>query len=224
MLIHYFKLQSFRAQLLSAVFIGSLLAANVIAFKLLNVFGWVVTAGTIAYPITFMVTDAIGEVFGKSRARRLVWAGFFAQIFFLLIVLIAKVLPYPPFFADGQKIYEQAFAAMPRIVLGSMVAYLISQLHDVWAFHWWKVKTRGKHLWIRNNASTIVSQIIDSTTFILVAFAFTLPWPVIGQMILLQYIIKIIIAAADTPAVYWAVRWLKNGEEEEVSDYSRGVV
>ncbi len=211
----FFKMQDFRVRLLEAFFIAALLAANVIAFKLMNIWGWVVTAGTLAYPITFLVTDTVGEACGRSRANKLVWAGFFAQLLFLILILIGRAVPYPSFFAEGQKIYVAAFAQMPRIVLGSMVAYLVSQLHDVWAFHLWKEKTKGKWLWLRNNASTMTSQIIDSTLFILIAFSFVVPLSILGQMILLQYIIKIIIAALDTPVCYLLVKFIESGTKRE---------
>ncbi len=125
---------------------------------------------------------------------------------FLLLVMIARILPYPTFFADGQKIYEQAFAAMPRIVLGSMAAYLISQLHDVWAYQYWKGKVR--HIWVRNNASTIVSQLIDSVIFTFAAFAGTFPMGVLLEIVISTYLLKVIVAIVDTPFIYLA-RWMK---------------
>lgn len=209
----YFKTKQFRVQFLEVMFVAALLAANVMAFKLMSVFGWVVTAGTLAYPITFLVTDAVGETLGKDRANKLVWGGFLAQMLFLVLILIGRFVPYPEFFEDGQKIYKAAFAALPRVVLGSMIAYLVSQLHDVWAFHFWKKKTNGKHLWLRNNASTIVSQAIDSTLFITIAFVGSVPAAMFFQMILLQYIIKWIIALADTPFCYLVVHWINKGTE-----------
>lgn len=228
----FFKMQDFRVRLLEALFIAALLAANVMAFKLMSVWGWVVTAGTLAYPVTFLVTDTVGEVFGKGRANKLVWVGFFAQMLFLLLILIGRLVPYPAFFAEGQKVYVAAFAQMPRIVLGSMVAYLIAQLHDVWAFHFWKetnlFKIRGSknklliklkeelsELWFRNNASTIVSQAIDSVIFITIAFLGTVPRNIFFQMILLQYIIKVILALLDTPICYLLVKFVESGTKRE---------
>jgi len=203
-----------RDEFLSAAFIGSLLAANVVAVKLIGT-RFVQSAGVLAYPITFMITDAIGDVFGKDRAKRLVWMGFFAQLLFLVVVVAARFVPFPPFW-ENQKAFEIILGGVPRIVLASLLAYLVAQLHDVWAFHLWKRITNGKHLWIRNNASTMISQLLDSCVFVLVAFSFSLPWAVVLQMIVVQYVTKVIIAAADTPFVYAAVAWLKRGQRKGI--------
>ena len=114
-----------------------------------------------------------------------------------------------------QEAYVLVVGMVPRIVLGSLVAYLISQLHDVWAFHFWKGKTKGKHLWIRNNASTIVSQLIDSVVFVTIAFIGVVPGSVLLMMIVVQYVSKVIIAIVDTPFIYLGVWWLK-GKREKV--------
>lgn len=199
-----------KIELLTAIFIGSLLVANVVAVKLIGA-RFVQSAGVIAYPLTFLITDAIGDVFGKKRAQRLVWMGFLAQIWFLLGIVIAQQLRYPVFW-DGQAAYARILGMVPRIVFASLVAYLLSQLHDVWAFHFWKGVTKGKWLWLRNNASTVVSQGLDSVVFIHLAFAGTVPYSVVWSMIGVQYVTKVIIAAVDTPFVYLVVRWLRGSD------------
>lgn len=200
--------QGVKAQLLEVIFIASLIAANVVAVKLLLIGSFIQAAGIICYPITFLVTDIFSEVFGKERAKRLVWFGFIAQLWFLLMVTIGRYLPYPQFW-DAQNAYVRIIGFIPRLVLGSLIAYLVSQLHDVWAFHFWKKKTKGKYLWIRNNASTIVSQLIDSVVFVTIAFIGVVPGKVLLMMIVVQYVCKVIIAIADTPLVYLGVRWLR---------------
>jgi len=110
---------------------------------------------------------------------------------------------------EMQEAFEKIFTMTPRIILASMIAYLIAQIHDVYAFHYWKNKTRGKHLWIRNNASTIVSQAIDTVIFITVAFYGVVPLEVLLNMIVSQYIVKVAIALIDTPFIYVATNLAK---------------
>lgn len=206
-----FKQRETRLRLLQAIFIGGLLAANVIAVKLIGT-RLIQAAGIIVYPVTFLVTDTIGEVYGKDEAKRTVFMGFIAQLTALIFIFIARYLPYPPFW-DGQEAYVRMFAILPRIVLGSLVAYLASQYHDVWAFHYWKMKTGGRFLWLRNNASTIVSQGIDSFLFVTIAFVGIFDAHHFWMMMLAQYVTKVVIAILDTPFCYLLVKWLKRGRE-----------
>ena len=113
-------------------------------------------------------------------------------------------------FRDGQPAYESILGMVPRIVLASMVAYLISQHYDIFAFHFWRQKTKGRFLWLRNNASTMVSQAMDTGLFITIAFWGTVPTAILTEMLLTQYVIKLIIAACDTPFCYLLVALLKN--------------
>jgi uncharacterized integral membrane protein (TIGR00697 family) len=196
-----------KKSILQSIFIGSLITANIIAVKLIGT-RFIQSAGIIVYPITFLITDSIGEVFGKKEAKQTVLLGFIAQIFCLIFIIIARFLPYPIFW-DGQEAYVRILGFVPRLVLASMVAYLVSQYHDVWAFHFWKDKTSGKYLWLRNNASTIVSQLIDSCIFVSIAFIGTIPWGVFFSMVLIQYVSKVLIALIDTPFCYLIVRWLR---------------
>jgi len=134
-------------------------------------------------------------------------------IIMVLILFIGKILPPAPFWKN-QEAYSIILGSTPRIVLASMIAYLISQNHDVWAFHWWKQKTSGKHLWMRNNFSTITSQLIDSVLFIGIAFMGIYPLKTIGVMIFSQYLIKVGIALLDTPFCYILVRIYGNHREQ----------
>ena len=198
---------SWRSYLLESLFIGALLGANVVAVKLMGT-RFVQSAGVIAYPLTFIVTDVLGEVYGKRRAARLVWMGFVAQLMFLVMVTIGRFVPYPSFWG-GQDAYVAIVGLVPRIILGSLTAYLLSQYHDVFAFHFWKKKTNGKHLWLRNNASTMVSQAIDTVVFVIIAFAGVFKGASLWGMIWIMYVTKLAIAVVDTPVVYLLVRWLR---------------
>jgi uncharacterized integral membrane protein (TIGR00697 family) len=193
---------------LATLFATCLLVANILAVKLVSIGGWVVPAGVIAYPLTFLFTDVITELYGRRIASRVVWLGFGANILMVILVFGGKLLPPAPFWED-QPAYESILGMIPRIVLASMIAYLISQHHDVFAFHFWREKTKGKFLWLRNNASTMVSQALDTGLFITIAFWGTVTTGVLVNMLITQYLIKLGIAALDTPFCYLLVRLLK---------------
>ncbi len=204
--------------LLTAIFITSLTSANFLAAKiaLLGSFMGVkllVPAGVVAYAVTFTATDIIGEIYGKEAANKVVRAGFITQLLLLFYSWTAKALPIAPFQSGIEGVYDRLVASSPNIVLASLTAYLVSQHHDVWAFHYWRERTGGKWLWLRNNASTAVSQLIDTSIFITLAFAAlptviggsSIPLSLIPNTILGQYLIKLLIAALDTPFVYLGV-------------------
>ncbi|MFC1950760.1 queuosine precursor transporter [Chloroflexota bacterium] len=194
---------------LVTLFVTCLLVANIITVKLISIGGWVVPAGVIAYPLTFLFTDVIAELYGRKVTSRIVWIGFGANILMVILVFSGKVLP-PALFWEGQSAYEFVLGMVPRITLASMVAFLISQHHDVFAFHFWRQKTKGRFLWLRNNVSTMVSQALDTGAFITIAFWGTVPTEILTNMLISQYIIKLVIAAGDTPFCYLLVGLLKN--------------
>ena len=195
--------------LLATLFTPSLLVANIIAVKLVSIGGWTVPAGVIAYPLTFLFTDVISELYGRRIASRVVWIGFGANLLMVALVFGGKLLPPAPIW-EGQSAYDATLGMVPRIVLASMTAYLISQHHDVFAFHFWRRKTKARFLWLRNNASTMVSQGLDTGLFITIAFWGTVPTEILLNMLLTQYVIKLIIAVFDTPFCYLLVALLKD--------------
>ena len=201
---------------LAMAFITTLVVANIIAIKLFsfsvpiipddwlidNV--WVLPVSAFTYPLTFLITDTIAELYGRRATTRIVWMGFGCSILMLIMIYIGKILPGADFWvADGgQDSYDFILGSVPRIVAASMVAYLVSQNFDVFAFHFWKERTDGRHLWFRNNASTMMSQGIDTALFITIAFAGTVPGSVLATMLVGQYLVKVCLAALDTPVVY----------------------
>ena len=201
---------------LAMAFITTLVVANIIAIKLFsfsvpiipddwlidNV--WVLPVSAFTYPITFLITDTIAELYGRRATTRIVWMGFGCSILMLIMIYIGKILPGADFWvADGgQDSYDAILGSVPRIVAASMIAYLVSQNFDVFAFHFWKQRTDGRHLWFRNNASTMMSQAIDTALFITIAFAGTVPGSVLATMLVGQYLVKVCLAALDTPVVY----------------------
>lgn len=191
----------------SGVFSASIIFANIAAgIKLTDFLGLIVPAGTIAYSITFPITDIVDEVYGKRRAVYIVWAGLAAEIISLLLIGLEGVLPAIE--APMEEMYARVFYPQLRIVLASIIAYLISQHHDVWAFWKWREVTKGKYLWLRNNASTIISQLIDSTTFTTIAFIGIYDYTIIINMVLSMWLFKVIIALLDTPFVYIGVYFI----------------
>lgn len=195
---------------LISVFAGSLVIASVLAFKRAEVGIIIVPAGVIAYSITFTATDVISEVYGKKTANRVVLAGFVALCVVFFLIWVALKLPEDSNWArEGARkhAYDMVLRGVLRFIVASLTAYLLSQFHDVWAFHFWRKVTRGKHLWLRNNLSTCASQLIDTVVFILIAFAGT--GAPVFTMIWGQFLAKVVIAAADTPFVYLLVGILR---------------
>lgn len=189
-----------KSETLLAIYISTLISANIIAtLKITNLWGFIVPAGFVAYAITFTITDIVSEVWGKGEAYKYVKAGFIANVFVIAMILVGYVMP--PLTPEMQESYN-TIMPMWRIVLASMVAYLVSQTHDVWAFHKWRELTRGRWLWLRNNASTTVSQLIDTAIFITLAFYGIVPDNILVYMIFWQWVWKIIVALIDTPFVY----------------------
>jgi len=187
-----------------AIMASLVVVANIIAGKIVTFGPFVLPAAVIVYASTFLITDILSEKWGKKEARKAVWAGFYANIVLVVAILIAINWPAAPFAKDFSEQFASVLGLVPRVVLASMVAYLLSQHHDIFVFHFWKNKTGGKYLWLRNNASTMVSQAIDTVIFITIAFYGVMD---IVPLIIGQYVIKLIIAALDTVFMYGIV-WL----------------
>ena len=192
--------------ILNGIFIATLIVANIVSAKVVSFWGLVIPAAIVAYPLTFLMTDVIGEMWGKEEANRTVKLGLICQLLSLVLIGGAIALPVAPF-ADNQAEF-QSF----RVVFASLVAYLLAQFNDVFIFHKLKEKTNGKHKWLRNNLSTMTSQLIDTAIFITIAFIGTVPN--IWVMIFSQYLIKFIYALLDTPFFYYLTR-----EQKDKSKY-----
>ena len=190
---------------LKPLIVASIITANIQVLKTVQLFGLVATLGNILYGSIFLATDILSEVYGKKAARRGVWLGFIGMILMTLWMQIGlKFIPDASDFA--QDALSTIFGLMPRVAAGSMVAYLISQHHDVFAFHFWKNRTRGRFLWLRNNASTMVSQAIDSIIFCAIALWGLFDIKTWLQILATTYFLKWFVAAIDTPFIYLARR------------------
>jgi hypothetical protein len=200
-----------KTDILIGIFVGSLIAANLIGLKIASFGIFEASVGILAFPILFLVTDIIEEVHGKKKTQEVVFVGFIALVLVLIITVIAVILP----FAERSMVkdeYTTIFGTTIRIFIASITAFLIAQLHDVWAFNFWKVKTKGKYLWLRNNLSTIVSTFIDTTLFMFIAFYAMTPKFTVSYLFTLiipYWLVKVIFALGDTPFCYLGVRWLR---------------
>jgi len=178
--------------------------ANIQVLKMVDLISVGVTLGNITYASSFLVTDILSENHGKKDAQKAVFIGFFSLITTVIIMNIALAFK-PNEFDFIQDSLKNIFALLPRIAFASLVAYGISQLHDVWAYSFWKQRIPGtKALWLRNNASTMVSQLLDSVIFTSIAFWGLLPTDEFLQILATTYILKWIVAAIDTPFLYLA--------------------
>jgi queuosine precursor transporter len=201
--------------LLSSIFVAALIAANLLGTKITTIFGISVSVGIFAYPLTFLITDAIEEVFGKKPTQHLMYGALVAQIFVLSIVAITIALPPAERYTHNSE-YSLIFSSSLRIIIASVTAFFISQTHDIWAFNLLKHKTNGKFLWLRNNVSTIGSQFLDTIIFMFIAFYKSAPQfdaRFVFSLIIPYWIFKIIFAFIDTPFIYALVAWLKNGKD-----------
>ena len=189
---------------LMAFIAAAIILCNLQVIKLTTLFGITVTLGNILYGAIFFCTDLLNELYGPRAARRGVMLGFIVMIFFTLssqLALVFTVAP-DPWAEQVQGAMETIYGFMPRLAVASLAAYLLSQLHDVWAFAWWRRKTRGRKLWLRNNLSTVVSQLIDSAVFCFIAFAGVVEREHFLQILVTTYVIKVLVALLDTPFIY----------------------
>ena len=178
--------------------------ANIQVLKMVDLLSIGVTLGNITYASSFLVTDILSENYGKKSAQKAVFIGFFSLTATVIIMNIALMFK-PNEFDFIQESLKNIFSLLPRIALASLIAYGVSQLHDVWAYHFWKNAFPGmKFLWLRNNASTMISQLLDSVIFTFIAFWGLLAHNEFVQILITTYVIKLIVAAIDTPFLYLA--------------------
>ena len=199
--------------ILAGIFIASLVTCNLIANKFVTVdLGFkvfIVSAGILPYPFTFLVTDLISELYGQKKANLVVFAGFISSMFVLLFLWLGGQFNAIPDSLVTDQTYDSVFRNAWRIIAASMTAYLFAQFVDVRIFHFWKKLTNGKHLWLRNNASTVESQLLDTILVIFILFFGVWGTDQIISAIIDGWLFKMLMALVDTPIIYGIIYLLK---------------
>ena len=192
----------------AVIFITALIAANVIAVKIIAPFGWSVPAAIVIFPLTYIFGDILTEVYGYARARLVIWLGFVCNLLFVLAMVAGERIP-PASFWDGQQAYERILGYTPRLLVASFAAYLAGEFVNSFVLARLKVATGGRLLWLRTIGSTLLGQGVDSAIFITIAFAGELPGAVVRELIWHNWALKTAYEALATPLTYLIVNRLK---------------
>ena len=202
-----------------AIFITCLITANVTAVKLIKVFGLVMPAAIIIFPVSYIFGDILTEVYGYRQARRVIWLGFLCNLVAVIAIWIGQILP-PAVFWSGQTAYERILGYTPRLLLASFLAYLLGEFANAFILAKMKIATKGRWLWCRTIGSTLVGEGLDSLVFITIAFIGEIPMHGLAAAIVTQWLAKSAYEAAATPLTYAVVNFLKRSEGVDVYDYS----
>jgi len=199
--------------ILGLLFVTSLIVSNLIFKKffyyypvdtsLFEVKIFEISVGILPYPITFLITDLISEIYGKKKANEVVVGGILASFFAMGIIYIANAVPATSWSPVSDALFSTVFGSTSIAVISSMLAYLFAQFVDIQIYHFWKKITQGRHLWLRNNFSTFLSQFIDTATVLILLCAFgEIEWNLFNGLLVAGFLFKVIIAALDTPILY----------------------
>jgi uncharacterized integral membrane protein (TIGR00697 family) len=213
--------------ILSGVFIAALVSCNLIFQKFFSwspfgLYTFEISVGILPYPITFLVTDIISEIYGRKKANKVVLAGLFSSLFVLAIIMVANATQATEWSPIDNDVFSSVFGLTGIAVGASMLAYLLAQFIDIRVFHFWKKLTKGKYLWLRNNASTFTSQLVDTATIlILLCLSGSIAWDKFWLLLINGFLFKVIMAMIDTPILYLVIGLirkrfnLKDGQELE---------
>jgi hypothetical protein len=202
-----------------ALFVTSLITANITAVKLVDLFGFILPAAIFIFPLSYLTGDVLTEVYGYRKARQVIWLGFFCNLITVAAIWIGQVLP-PASFWDGQGAYERILGYTPRLLGASFLAYLVGEFANSFVLAKMKIATGGRWLWSRTIGSTLIGQGLDSLVFISLAFGGAIPFSGLLMAILTQWLAKTIYEVLATPFTYLVVRFLKGREGIDV--YDRG--
>jgi uncharacterized integral membrane protein (TIGR00697 family) len=208
---------SFCFVLVAALFTACLITSNIIAVKLVHIFGFVIPAAIIVFPISYIFGDVLTEVYGYRQARLIIWLGFLCNLASVVAIWLAQILPAASFW-DGQAAYERILGYTPRLLVASFIAYLIGEFVNSFVLAKMKIATKGRWLWIRTIGSTLAGQGLDSLVFMVIAFAGTIPASGLANAVVTQWLAKSAYEAILTPATYAIVRFLKRREGLDVYD------
>lgn len=204
--------------IIAALFVTSLLSANIIAVKLIGIAGVVLPAGVVIFPLSYLFGDVLTEVYGYAETRRIIWLGFFCNLLMVTAISLGGALPAAGFWT-GQAAYDQILGYAPRLLAASFVAYLFGEFANSLVLAKLKIATSGRWLWTRTISSTVVGQGLDSVIFVVLAFAGT-GVPDLGGVIVAQWLFKSAYEILATPITYVVVNTLKRIEGLDV--YDRG--
>jgi len=201
----------------TAAFVTCLITSNIIAVKIIDVFGVILPAAVVIFPIGYIFGDILTEVYGYARSRQVIWIGFGCNALAVLAIWVGGLLP-PAAFWDGQQAYGRILGSTPRLLAASFAAYLVGEFLNALVLAKMKVATNGRWLWARTIGSTLVGEGADTLIFITAAFAGTMEAADLGRLILFQWLVKCAYEALATPATYAIVRFLKRRENEDHYD------
>ncbi len=212
--------------LITAVFVTTLLVSNIIAVKLVNILGLTLPAAVVLFPVAYIFGDVLTEVYGYARARQVIWTGFLCNLLAVIAIWIGGRLSAASFWSAGvfkdpisaEQAYEAILGFAPRLLMASFIAYLIGEFLNSYVLAKLKVKTGGRYLWVRTIGSTIFGEGADSAVFITTAFLGILPVTALGQAILSQWLFKVAYEILATPLTYLVVTALKRAEREDYYD------
>jgi queuosine precursor transporter len=202
---------------IAAIFVTCLITANIIAVKLVHIFGLILPAAVIIFPISYIFGDILTEVYGYSAARRVIWLGFFCNLLTVAAIWIGGLLPTASFWS-GQEAYQTILGFTPRLLIASFIAYLIGEFANSFVMAKMKIATKGHWLWTRTIGSTIIGQGLDSLVFITIAFSGTIPNNGLISAIVSQWLFKSIYEGLSTPLTYMIIGYLKKAEGIEIFD------
>lgn len=213
--------------ILGLLFVTSLIVSNLIFKKFFyyypfdsSLFGvklFEISVGILPYPITFLITDLISEIYGKKKANEVVFGGIIASFFAMGIIYISNVVPATSWSPVSDEMFSTVFGSTSIAVISSMLAYLFAQFVDIQIYHFWKSITKGKHLWLRNNFSTFLSQFIDTATVLILLCSFgEIQWRLFTGLLMAGFLFKVIIAALDTPILYIFVFFIRKRFKLEI--------
>lgn len=203
---------------LAAIFVTLLITSNIIAVKIVEIWGRVLPAAIVLFPITYILGDVLTEVYGFRFARRVILLGFLCNVVAVLGFWIGGLMPAAPFWQE-QNSYDEILGYAPRLLIASFAGYLVGEFSNSIVLSRLKVVTGGRWLWTRTIGSTIVGQAADSGVFITVAFAGTLAGSNLIELLLTQWIVKVLYEVFATPVTYGVVGYVKAREGLDVYDY-----
>ena len=203
--------------LVASIFIACLIASNIIAVKLVNVFGLVLPAAILIFPTSYILGEVLTEVYGYRQARWVIWLGFFCNLIVVVAIWFGQILPAASFW-DGQAAYERILGYTPRLLGASFLAYLVGEFANSFVLAKMKIATNGRWLWVRTIGSTLVGQGLDSLVFMTLSFIGTIPLHVLSGAIVVQWLSKSAYEAIVTPLTYGVVNFLKKREGVDVFD------